>query len=78
MKQREVPALMMFPSWKTAVEMILLQVPTTEGLETAVSVFQAVFYLAANVGSACSFISRAWGIVLPALLPQEHRLLWSL
>lgn len=34
MKQQE----MMFPSWKTAVEIILLQVPTTEGLETTVLV----------------------------------------
>ena len=60
------------------MKMILLQVPTTEGLEATNLVIEAVFNLAANVGSACGFIRRAWGIVLPALLPQEHWLLWSL
>lgn len=69
---------MMFPSWKTAVKRILLQVPTTEELGTTNLVIQAVFNLSANVGSACGFICRAWGIVLPALLTQEHWLLWSL
>jgi len=78
MKQQETPALVMFPSWKTAVEMILLQVPTTKGLEAPDLVIQATFYLAANVGSARGFLHRAWGTVLPAFLSQEHWLLWSL